>query len=282
MASEVNGKWHKAVEFPRHDKNANIVVSCATAGNCTAGWGNFVARDKNGRWGNPTGVPDVTALGREVSVSSVSCTSAVSCAAAGTYFAGGKARVFVASETHGHWGKAIQLPGFGALQHGTFADVASISCVRAGDCAVGGDYNQPADFAGGVYEPYVASETNGRWASATTVPGISLPGSTECEPDSIHCDTGQVLSVSCSSGGTCAAGGWYDTQQGDSGGEFVALRENGQWGQVTAIPGFDLGDGQVSAVACARSGKCVAGGEGFVADENQGTWGQAQILTVGG
>ena len=251
MASEVNGKWGKAVEFPRHDKNGNVVVSCAAAGNCTAGWGNFVASDKHGRWGALRGVPNVTALGKEVSISSVSCTSTVNCAVAGIDRAGARDMVFVARETNGRWGKAIQLPGFSSLQKANFADVASISCIQTSDCAVGGDYNQPADFAGGVYEPFVASETNGRWGSATTVPGIPLPGNTECEPDSNHCDTGQVLSVSCSSGGICAAGGWYDTQQGDKGGAFVVLYRNGRWGQVTAIPGLDASgngfDAQVSA-----------------------------------
>ena len=111
MASEVNGKWGKAVEFPRHDKNGNVVVSCAAAGNCTAGWGNFVASDKHGRWGALRGVPNVTALGKEVSISSVSCTSTVNCAVAGIDRAGARDMVFVASETNGRWARRSSSPG---------------------------------------------------------------------------------------------------------------------------------------------------------------------------
>lgn len=110
-ATEVNGRWGKAVKFSRHDKNGQVMVSCASAGNCTAGWGNFVASEKNGRWGTPTGVPNVTALGKRVSISSVSCTSTVNCAVGGTYVANRKGLVFVANEKNGHW------PGHDAAWH---------------------------------------------------------------------------------------------------------------------------------------------------------------------
>ena len=40
---------------------------------------------------------------------------------------------FVVSESNGRWGKAIEVPGLGALNTGLNADVLSVSCAAAGD-----------------------------------------------------------------------------------------------------------------------------------------------------
>ena len=52
----------------------------------------------------------------------------------------GNTRAFVASERNGRWGKAIQVPGSGALNAGGGAGVNSVSCPSAGNCAAGGLY----------------------------------------------------------------------------------------------------------------------------------------------
>ncbi len=58
----------------------------------------------------------------------------------------------------------------------------------------------------------------------------------------------------------------------------MVLNTNGSWGQA-----ITLGNGgQVNAVACAQSGKCVAGGLDFIVDENQGTWGKLRLVPVRG
>src|ERR1022692_4250757 len=96
----------------------------------------------------------------------------------------------------GSWGRAIEVPGLGVLNKGD-ADVASVSCGSAGNCAAGGNY---ADSAGGEHG-FVASERNGVWGRAIEVPGLealSAGGYSE------------VLSVSCASAGDCAAGGSYN------------------------------------------------------------------------
>jgi len=46
----------------------------------------------------------------------------------------------VASEQNGTWGKAIEVPGSGALNKGISAGVTSVSCRSAGSCAAGGLY----------------------------------------------------------------------------------------------------------------------------------------------
>lgn len=66
------------------------------------------------------------------------------------------------------------------------------------------------------------------------------------------------------------------------GGAFAALHRNGHWGQVTGFPDLLHADeAPPNSVACTPAGKCVAGGLEFVVDENQGTWGQPQSVTVG-
>jgi hypothetical protein len=40
----------------------------------------------------------------------------------------------------GTWRTAIEVPGLGSLNQGGEADLASVSCGSAGNCAVGGDY----------------------------------------------------------------------------------------------------------------------------------------------
>src|SRR5258708_27444714 len=71
--------------------------------------------------------------------SSVSCGSAGNCAAGGFYLEGSFAfQAFVASERNGTWGTARQVPGSGTLNAGGFAQVTSVSCASAGNCAGGG------------------------------------------------------------------------------------------------------------------------------------------------
>ena len=65
----------------------------------------------------------------------------------------GNQQAFVASERHGAWRAAIEVPGTGALNKGGDAEVNSVSCASAGRCAANGSYtdgswNQQAFVAG--------------------------------------------------------------------------------------------------------------------------------------
>lgn len=294
VVSEVNGRWGRAHPFGAEGKGGSARVSCTSAGNCSASWTTFVASERNGRWGKPVPLPGLSALGTGADITSLSCTAAANCAVGGTYRSRGRTEVFVASKRNGRWGKAIEIPGFTALNKEGGGLLASVSCISAGNCVAGGSYAQPADFAGGVYEPFVASERNGHWGKAIEVPGIPPTGSTLCEPDSASCVAGQVLSASCASGGTCAAGGWYDTAAISGQVAFVVTYRNGRWGKVTQIPGLKALDtaksSAVNSVSCTPIGKCAAGGSysntelqirpAFVVDENNGTWGQAHTVRV--
>ncbi len=137
----------------------------------------------------------------------MSCAWAGSCAAGGFYADGsGHHQAFVASERNGAWHAAIEVPGTGALNKGRVAGVGSVSCASAGNCAAGGSYIDGS----GDQQVFVASERNGAWHAAIEVPGSAAL---------IKGGRAGVLSVSCASAGSCAAGGPYM----DGSGHFQAF-----------------------------------------------------------
>ena len=117
-------------------------------------------------------MPGTAALnkGGNAVVNSLSCASAGNCAAGGHYTDGsGHRQAFVASEANGTWQAAIKVPGTAALNKGGRADVLSVSCPSAGNCAAGGRFTDGS----GHIQAFVASETNGTWHAAIEVPGTA-------------------------------------------------------------------------------------------------------------
>ncbi len=302
VVSEVNGTWGTAIEVPG-TKTLNTrgramiySVSCASAGDCAAGGEyedssrdlqGFVVSEVNGTWHTAIEIPGTKALntGGTAMVLSVSCASAGDCAAGGYYFDSSGSQAFVVSEVNGTWGTAIEVPGTKPLNTEGIAEVNSVSCASAGDCAAGGSY---LDSSGS--QAFVVSEVNGTWHTAIEVPGTKA------------LNTGgeaQVNSVSCASAGDCAAGGGYGNSSGSQ--EFVVSEVDGTWGTAIEVPGTtsrstDQYD-TVNSVSCASAGDCAAGGgyddssahrEAFVVSEVNGTWETAievpgtAALNVGG
>jgi hypothetical protein len=117
-------------------------VSCASAGNCSAG-GYYSGKSSNlyalvvsqvhGTWAKAA---EVTGIG-SASVDQVSCASAGDCSAGGSYGAG---QAYVVSQAHGAWAKAEEVPGSAALNKGRSAGINSVSCAPAGGCSAGGSY----------------------------------------------------------------------------------------------------------------------------------------------
>jgi hypothetical protein len=227
-----------------------IAVSCPSAGNCAAVGPVSVVSLRHGRWGRAIGVPGLAALdkGGATGVSSVSCASAGNCAVGGDYTDGGQnGQGFVAVEKNGRWGKAIQVPGLGALNKGN-AHLSSVSCASAGNCAAAGTYGQPYGLG------FVAVEKNGVWGKAISVPGLAaLTGR-----------LAEATSVSCASPGNCAAVGDYSNISDGRTQGFVAVERNGRWGKAIEVPGLGLlnkgGGAFISSVSCAPAGTCSAGG----------------------
>jgi hypothetical protein len=116
VVSQSNGVWGTAIEVPglgalnTGGDAAVISVSCASAGNCSAGGSyfdssdarqGFVVSQVNGQWGTATEVPGLGALntGGSAGIGALSCASAGRCSAGGSYSESLKNEGFVVSES---------------------------------------------------------------------------------------------------------------------------------------------------------------------------------------
>src|SRR6266851_4097114 len=269
VVSQVNGTWHTAIEVPgtaalNTGGNANISLSCASAGNCSAGGyyttdssGHteaFVVSQVNGIWRTATEVPGTAALNQrgDAGVTSVSCTSAGNCSAGGLYGSSSFAsKPFVVSEVNGTWHNAIAVPGVAALDpHGYGAYVSSVSCGSAGNCNAGGSYHDRS----GNQQVFVISQVNDTWHTAREVPGTAALNTG---------GSAYVYSVSCASAGNCSAGGTY-TDSSKRMQAFAVSQMNGTWRTAIEVPGTAAlntgGTAFVESVSCTSPGNCSAGG----------------------
>jgi|SRR5579862_4889970 len=215
-------------------------------------------------WGTAIQVPGTAApsglnVGGAAYVNSVSCARAGKCAAGGSYRDNSGYQAFVVGETSSGWRNALEVPGTAAptgLNVGGAAEVTSISCTSAGNCAAGGGYTDGS----GAKQAFVVDATNGHWGNAAEVQlaGLNVAGNAE------------VNSISCTSAGNCAAGGYY-SDNGKSGlhpgskQAFVVDEHNGHWGTAIPVPGLkNLNAGDlafVRSISCGSAGYCSAGGE---------------------
>jgi hypothetical protein len=288
VVSEAGGTWLNAVEVPGlATLNAGgyaqlLSVSCASAGNCSAGgyYNNgsdlqqaFVVGEGNGTWGTAAQIPGPTA-GTNALIISVSCASAGNCVAGGYYTDGSsQQQPFVAGEVNGTWGTAAQIPGIASLDAGGGAYLTTLSCARDGGCSAGGFY-----FNSSGNHAFLADESSGAWGDAMQVPGTAALNTGE---------NAQITSVSCASAGNCGAGGYYTDGSGHQQ-AFVVQETGGTWSGALEVPGTatlnTLGPAAVNSVSCPAAGDCTAGGyyrtsagdtQAFAVSEAGGSWGDA-------
>jgi hypothetical protein len=238
------------------------------------------------RWGTPELVPGLAALNKryEADVTSISCWGPGGCEAGGYYTDIHRHRqAFLVRENKGRWGSAAEVPATAALNQGGSAQVGSLYCARTTVCVAVGTYTDKARNT----QWFTANESGGRWANAAEAPYPAL-------------NQAAIGTVWCSTGGLCAAGGWYTDPSGATQ-AWVRTETHGRWQPGLEVPGIaalnvttsSYGDyvGVVS-VACASSGNCAAGGDytsttygtdngfpalqAFVVTETNGTWGTAE------
>ena len=172
----------------------------------------------------------------------------------------------------GSWGRAITVPGLRALSKGSgYGRVLSVSCASAGNCAAAGHYWIRNSQLG-----FVADERHGRWGLAIAVPGLAALSAGQ---------GADVVSVSCGSAGSCAAGGYY-ARPPNVVVPILATERAGRWGKAVALPG----DGKVNSISCASAGNCLAGGgiageneyflvgDAYVVQERAGRWGPVRLV----
>jgi len=158
VVSQVNGRWGTAKEVAAalntgtNNPAGILSVSCASAGNCSAGGtyadssGHnqaFVVSQVHGRWGTAKEVPGTATLttGGNAGIFSLSCATAGNCSAGGNYTVSTRThQAFVVSQVNGRWGTAKEVPGTATLNTGGDAQIDSVSCATAGNCSAGGYY----------------------------------------------------------------------------------------------------------------------------------------------
>lgn len=101
-------------------------------------------------------------------------------------------------------------------------------------------------------------------------------------------DNAGISSVSCTSEGSCAPGGYY-TDSSRHRQAFVVTEQHGGWGKAIEVPGTanlnKCGSGVTASVSCAAPSNCAAGGLSgnwaFVVTEQDAKWGQATEIPGG-
>jgi hypothetical protein len=259
LVTERKGVWLAGKKVPgvgalNRGGGANVTsVSCASAGNCSAGGyytdisggeQAFVVNQTKGVWGTAEEVPGTASLNtfHLAQISSMSCRANGYCSAGGYYYALGGQHAFVVDETNGTWGSAAAVPGAGAI--------TSLSCTSAGNCGAGGSYLDSSGFQ----QAFVVDEANGTWGSAAEVPGTATLN---------QGDYAAITSVSCRGAGNCSAGGHYQDSSGHNQ-AFVVDEANGTWGRAAEVPGIASlnqgGNANVASLSCGQAGNCSAGG----------------------
>ena len=281
IVDEKKGTWGTAKEVPgTATLNAGGYaainsVSCASAGNCSAGGyyeessgysQAFVVSEVSGTWGTADAITPTTALPSSPlpSIDSVSCGAAGNCRAGGDYAGStGRWQPMLVSQSKNTWSAGKKVPGSGSLNKGGAGDVTSVSCATAGNCGAGGYYTD----VNGRQQAFVISQIKGVWGNAEAVPGTKTLNTL---------NLASISSMSCrGTPGNCSAGGYYYASGGQH--AFVADETNGTWGTAQRVTGA----GAITSVSCTSPGNCGAGGDyvdssgsqqAFVVDETNGTW----------
>lgn len=284
-----SGGWSAATSLGPADAPFVAGVSCPRAGACVLGGqaGDYpsVRIEDGAGWSAPRALPGLAALSRGdgATLDALSCPTSGNCVVGGSYDGPVNHRsgalveqAFLVAEVNGRWGSAVEVPGIAGLNAGDLAQVLTISCASAGDCAAGGSYQNAA----GDTATFVANEVGGRWRAASPVPGTASAD---------RAGGSWVTGLACTAAATCTAVG----QVGPDG--FIASERDGGWGRTGLVPDLTRDGTSVDQVACRSAGDCVATGsaqlgtaegdagtESFAMTELNGAWSKPRLLSVGG
>ena len=267
LLTETAGTWVTGVEasLPANAASSPAVVlravSCASAGNCSA-VGHY--RDSSGHtqgllltetagtWlAVEAMLPAGASSGPGVSLNSVSCASAGSCSAVGTYFdLSGHTQGLLLTESAGTWAMGVEAtpPAGAGTDPKVFLD--PVSCGSVGNCSAVGNYADSSSHNEGL----LLTETAGTWATGVEA---SLPAGAGTDPNVF------LASVSCGSAGNCSAVGNYHESSGHR--QALLLTETaGTWatGVAASAPANAASDpgAHLDSVSCASPGDCTAVG----------------------
>jgi hypothetical protein len=167
---EVAGRWHLPQVIPglatidAGQPSSLVALACISAGNCSAGgyFGispsvhAFTTNEVGGLWQSAHAVVGFDKLA--TIIRSISCVTAGSCVAVGSYFPvlmeSAPEDVFVMTSLQRVWGPARALPNYTTLNVNTLGSGSSpaVACSTAGTCVVGGSYQDTSQRHHGFVE----------------------------------------------------------------------------------------------------------------------------------
>jgi hypothetical protein len=297
VANEKNGAWQTAIPVPGlaalstgsgDDPSVNS-LSCVLGSNCVAvgsyttltnSHHPFIAAEKNGTWQRTIQVPGINGLNAngdvEAEADAVACVTSGDCALAGSYHDQvNQTLPFVADEKGGTWGLPRPLPGVNSTNTNG-ATPTAISCARAGDCGITGNYRAPDNSRQDVW---VADEKGGTWGPFQVLPGLAglnVNGDAE------------AVAISCRAPGFCSAGGTFSGPFMDPPGSqqaWVADERSGGWDIAQQVFGPTINTSNVTrlnSLACGAAGNCALGGSAaggawtLIGNEVDSSWGNAR------
>ena len=182
-------------------------------------------------------------------MTSLSCSSARSCAAGGEYIGQARRLTGVRGErrrtARGARRSRCQAWGPSTSAAPPVSGSTRSPARPASSCAAAGSYTDGSDEV----QAFVVCKWNGTWSKAIEVPGLvalNVGGKAE------------AVSISCAKAGYCGAGGYYyggstaDPSHDEQ--AFVVTETNGVWNTAIEVPGSaalnTAGDAGVSAVSC--------------------------------
>ncbi len=274
----VNGVWGAATSIPGLNalNQGNFVnfdtYGCSPQSTCVAVGVYDDGPGSNGflyeTGGNPAiAIPGLAALnvGHNVSIESVSCSSAGNCSIAGSYTNGSSNGMpFTADEVGGVWQNAQPVAGTsgGGQLH-------AVSCWADGEC-VGVGYT----YISSVPTAFTVRRTGGTWASATQIPGVATIGAYS-----------DATVLSCSAGPVCIALGTTNINAQKQ--SYSTMLANGSWSNAVLVPGVAAldtsGYTKVFLLSCWGPTSCLAIGQwhsasasgSWVSELSNGVWGTA-------
>ncbi len=276
VVTESAGRWRQATELtmppgspddPFAYVNAVASVACTAPGACVAvgEYGpqdavhDFVAVQSHGTWGpaRQAALPAHSPAGSAITFTSVACPAPGSCVAIGDL----GVRAVVVTQKSGRWMRAQFLRPPAHAYQGLML-VNAVACARVGTCVVVGGYTDSRNRG----QAAVVTESGGKWRQAAEV---ALPR--DAQPDPLA----QLWSATCTAPGSCLAIGSYSGALHYTR-AMVVTESGGRWRRAAQISAQPTGAEPYSvprlrAVACSRSGQCVAvGSYQEQADENLG------------
>jgi len=225
-------------------------VSCSSASSCVAGGYYLDSSNKsqsfvsvyNGTTWTDSEIAGSLNTGGFATVNSVSCSSASSCVAGGSYVDSSNEIQALVSVYNGTTWTDSEIAG--SLNTGGVAVVNSVSCFSASSCVAGGYYKVSLNR----FQAFVSVYNGSTWTDSEIASSLNTGG-----------DAG-VSSVTCFSVSSCVAGSYY-RDSSNKYHSFVSVYNGTTWTDSEIASSLNTGGfAVVNSVSCSSASSCVAGG----------------------